>query len=115
CAAGPPLGRTQLLSAKLTTRSVVERVEVARVDLAPGQGGGLHLHPCPVVGYVIAGAVRYQVEGEGEQTLAAGQAFYEPAHQRILHFDNASRAEPASFAAFYLVGPGQDQLIEMID
>jgi hypothetical protein len=47
----PPIVRESLLTAAVHG-APVERVEVARIELAPGQATGLHLHPCPVVGYV---------------------------------------------------------------
>ena len=54
-----------------------------------------------------------QVEGETPQVLHAGQAFYEPAMTRILHFDNHSDTRPLLFVAFYLLN-GRQSLIEFI-
>jgi quercetin dioxygenase-like cupin family protein len=93
----------------------VRTVEASRIDLAPGAGAGLHTHPCPVVGVVLAGAVRYRVEGGPASVLTAGEAFYEPRNARIAEFANASATEPASFAAFYLLAGGEEGLIEMLD
>ncbi len=67
-----------------------------------------------MVGYVAAGAIRFQVEGAAEQILRAGDAFHEPAGAPIAHFDNASKHEPATFVAFYLLAAGEDRLIEML-
>ena len=108
------IGRTDLLEAALDGVAV-RAVKAARVDFAPGAGGGLHTHPCPVVGVVLEGAVRYQIEGEDAQVLAAGDAFFEPAARRIREFTNASATEPASFAAFYLLSGGEQELIELLD
>jgi hypothetical protein len=47
--------------------------------------------------------------------LKAGDAFHEPRNAHIVHFDNASDTTPASFIAFYLLGAGEDRLIEMLD
>lgn len=93
----------------------MERVEVARIELPPGQDAGLHLHPCPVVGCVLAGRIRFQVEGEPETVLGPGDGFYEPAGTRISHFDNESSEESATFVAFYLLPPGEDRLIVMVE
>jgi quercetin dioxygenase-like cupin family protein len=106
--------RENLLSAVLAGPPSVERVEVARVELAPGQPAGRHFHPCDVVGYVVSGAIRFEVAGEPETTLTAGDAFHEPANQEIAHFDNASGEEAASFVAYYLLPPGERRLIEML-
>jgi quercetin dioxygenase-like cupin family protein len=90
---------------------VIERVQGARIALAPRQATGRHHHPCPVVGYVAAGTIRFQIEGQPEHIVGAGDAFHEPANARIAHFDNASDTEPAVFVAFYLLSPGEDRLI----
>ena len=106
-----------LVRKSLTTAVIgqknVERVEVREVELAAGQQAGLHLHPCPVVGYVVAGAIRFQIAGHPEQILRAGEAFYEPAHARIAHFD-ATPDGPAKFVACYLLGKDEGALIEML-
>jgi quercetin dioxygenase-like cupin family protein len=103
--------RDRLLAVALDAGHAVERVEVARIALAPRQQTGRHHHPCPVVGYVAAGAIRFQVEGQAERVLGAGDAFHEPLNARIAHFDNASDTERAIFIAFYLLPPGEDRLI----
>jgi len=106
--------RVPLLDAALEARPEIGHVRSARIELAPGQETGRHRHPCDVVGYVAAGTIRFQVEGEGERILGAGDAFHEPAGAPIAHFDNASADEPATFIAFYLLPPGEDTLIEML-
>jgi quercetin dioxygenase-like cupin family protein len=112
--ADPAIVRTELLTAALAGTPGVERVSVARVELAPGQPTGRHFHPCPVVGYVLSGSVRFQVAGEPEMMLGPGNAFHEPAGAEIPHFDNASDDEPVVFVACYLLAPGEDRLIEML-
>ena len=71
------IDRQQLLAAALGDRNV-SKVDVRRITLAPGQRSGRHLHPCPVLGYIVDGAAVVQVEGQPEQRLLAGDAFYEP-------------------------------------
>jgi quercetin dioxygenase-like cupin family protein len=106
--------RVPLLDAAPERRPEIGRVRAARIELAPGQETGRHRHPCDVVGYVAAGTIRFQVEGEAEQILREGDAFHEPSGAPIAHFDNASAHEPATFIAFYLLPPGEDTLIEML-
>ncbi len=112
-AASTPV-RHELLTAPVTVESV-ERVKMLRVELSPGQTAGRHLHPCPVVGLVPTGSIRFQAAGEPETKLTPGQAFHEPARIEIPHFDNASKTEPAAFLARNLLAPGADRLIEMLD
>jgi len=76
-------------------------------------GAGKHLHPCPVVGYIVSGKVLFQVEGDEKKILNQGEAFYEPKNKTILHFDNASEEETLVFIAFYLKEAGED-LIKML-
>jgi quercetin dioxygenase-like cupin family protein len=109
-----PVSREDLLTAGLDGRPAVERVQVARVELAPAQAAGRHFHPCPVVGCVLSGAIRVQIAGEPERILEAGDAFFEPANVEVPHFDNASEAEPAVFVACYLLPPGENRIIEML-
>ena len=111
---GVPIVRERLLSAAMNGETPVEHVEVVRIELAPAQQAGLHRHPCPVVGYVVSGAIRFQVAGEPEVTLGAGDAFFEPANVAIAHFDNASDQVAATFVAFYLLPRGEERLIEML-
>ena len=104
--------RRHLLTADTGIRKITS-VQAHEIHFAPGQKGGLHFHPCPVTGYIIEGTAMLQVEGEAEQVLPAGSAFFEPADARILHFDNHSETEPMIFVAFYLLN-GEQQLIEML-
>jgi quercetin dioxygenase-like cupin family protein len=94
---------------------LVEHVEIKRIEFAPGQASGPHRHPCPVVGYVATGAIKFQIDGEAVQNLRQGDAFFEPQDVRIAHFDNASTSEPAAFIAFYLLGAAENELIEMLE
>jgi quercetin dioxygenase-like cupin family protein len=106
--------RHDLLTAALGNGRSVDRVEIKRIDLSPGQPTGPHRHPCPVVGHVVSGTILFQIEGRPAKALRAGDAFFEPANARIRHFDNPSPQEPASFVAFYLLGDDDRSLIEML-
>ena len=107
------LRREDLLQAALD-HETVSNVEIKKVVIPKAMGAGKHLHPCPVVGYVVSGKVLFQVEGEEEKILNQGEAFYEPKNKTILHFDNASAEEPLVFIAFYLKEAGEE-LIKMLD
>jgi Transposase DDE domain len=49
------------------------KVSVVEVVYAPGGFSQQHSHPCPVIGYVAEGAIRYQVKGEKETVYKAGE------------------------------------------
>ncbi len=91
----------KLLTANFESRQVVQ-VEVGDFHFTPGQVAPVHTHAAPAVGYVAKGEIIYQVEGEKQQILSAGDVFYEPAGPRILRFDNASATEEAIFLDFNL-------------
>jgi quercetin dioxygenase-like cupin family protein len=105
--------RKQLLEAVLDSRHLT-RVDVREITLAPGQLAGRHLHPCPVVGYILNGTAIYQLEGEEEKLLPTGSAFYEPSKVIVAQFGNASSDAPMTFIAFYLLD-GDEELIVMLD
>jgi len=105
--------REDLLRAALHHETVTT-VDIKKVFVPKAVAVGKHLHPCPVVGYIVAGKVLFQVEGEEKKILNQGDAFYEPKNKTILHFDNASTEEPLIFIAFYLKEAGED-LIKMLD
>lgn len=104
--------RKSLLTANLGERSVTS-VEIKEITFEPGQKAGLHLHPCPVTGYIAKGTAVMQVEGDAELILNTGDAFYEPADTHIAQFSNYSDLEPMTFIAFYLLN-GKQELIKML-
>jgi quercetin dioxygenase-like cupin family protein len=108
----PAIQRKQILNAVLGNRNVTA-ADVREIRLEPGQQSGRHLHPCEVLGYIVAGTAVYQVEGQAEQTLPAGSGFYEAADTVIANFGNASDTEAMTFVAFYLLD-GEQELIRML-
>ncbi len=77
------------------------RITVLEVTYAPGGSSAPHRHPCPVVGYVVRGAVRMRVAGEAEVVYRAGESFYEAPNGAHVVSANASREEPATFLATF--------------
>jgi quercetin dioxygenase-like cupin family protein len=105
--------RKNLLTTMINQKVFV--VDIKEVTLAEGQVVPKHLHPCPVVGYIKSGTVIFQIEGEDQVILKEGDAFYEPRNKNILHFDNASKDKPLTFAAFYLKEEAKQEIIKMLD
>jgi len=78
------------------------RVDAVEVTYGPGEASKAHTHPCPVVGYVLEGAVRMQVDDGPVTTHRVGETFYEEpgsAHQLSA---NASASTPARFLAVFV-------------
>src|SRR5256885_13232509 len=78
------------------------KITVLEVTYAPGAASPAHSHPCPVVAYVVSGAIRAQVKGEPEAVYRAGDSFFEAANGVHQISANASRTEPAKFLAYFL-------------
>src|ERR1700733_9195660 len=49
--------------------------KIVEVTYGPGGASSPHSHPCPVIGYVLEGAVRIQVKGEPEAIYKAEKVF----------------------------------------
>lgn len=77
------------------------KATVVEVTYGPGESSAAHSHPCPVVGYVIEGAIRSQVRGGPEVTYRASEAFYEAPDGHHVVSANASQQEPARFLAYF--------------
>ena len=77
-------------------------VTLVEVSYGPGSSSPPHTHPCPVIGYVISGTLRTQVEGEPEATYRAGQTFYE--HPNTVHLvsGNPSGQDSVTFLAYFV-------------
>ncbi|HEU4699574.1 MAG TPA: cupin domain-containing protein, partial [Gemmatimonadales bacterium] len=77
------------------------RTTVVEVAYGPGGASPPHSHPCPVIGYVLEGALRSQVAGEPERVYRAGESFYEAPNGTHRVSANASDREPVRFLAFF--------------
>lgn len=80
---------------------VAPQLQIIEIRYAPGESSQPHSHPCPVVGYVIEGAVRMQIQGSAEKVYRAGESFYEAPNEPHLTSANASRTMPARFLATF--------------
>lgn len=78
------------------------QVTLVEVNYGPGEASSPHSHPCAVICYVVAGALRTQVKGELEAIYKAGESFYEPPNGVHLVSANGSSTEPAKFVAYLL-------------
>jgi quercetin dioxygenase-like cupin family protein len=78
------------------------KATLVEVNYGPGESSEPHSHPCPVIGYVLAGALRTQVRGEKEAVYTAGESFYEPANGLHAVSANASQTEPAKLLAYFV-------------
>lgn len=78
------------------------KATLVEVNYGPGEASKPHSHPCAVMAYVVAGAIRSQVEGHALAIYKAGESFYEAPNDMHLVSANASSTEPARFVAYLL-------------
>jgi quercetin dioxygenase-like cupin family protein len=96
--------RARIVLAEALPKMDGEHLEATLVEVnyGPGESSAPHSHPCPVIGYVVAGTLRTQVRGEAEAVYTAGESFYEAANGVHAISANASAAEPARLLAFFV-------------
>jgi quercetin dioxygenase-like cupin family protein len=78
------------------------KVTTVEVTYPPGGASAPHSHPCPVIGYVLRGAVRMQVKGGPVSIFRPGESFYEAPNGTHQVSANASTKEPAVFLAYFV-------------
>lgn len=77
------------------------------VTYKPGAASPKHHHSGSVFAYVLSGAIRSQVSGQGPvKVYQAGEAFFEPPGSEHLVSANASATEPASLLAVFVADTG---------
>lgn len=77
-------------------------VTLVEVRYAPSGSSTPHQHTCPVIGYVVEGALRTQVGGGPVQVYRAGESFYEAPNGVHEVSANASDREPVRFTAVFI-------------
>ncbi|MCI4146645.1 cupin domain-containing protein [Streptomyces albogriseolus] len=87
-----------------------------QIDWGPGDPGTPpHRHSGPAFGYVVEGAVRFELEGEPERVVKAGETFWEPGGDVIHYQDgNALDDSPTRFVVTMMCVPGKPML-ELVD
>jgi quercetin dioxygenase-like cupin family protein len=76
--------------------------EILEVSYAPGESSATHRHDANTFVYVLEGTVVMAVKGGEEQTLSAGQSFYERPDDIHTVSRNASDTEPAKILVFFV-------------
>jgi len=75
---------------------------VVELNFAPGERSMAHRHPGFVLGYVVEGKFRFQMEGQPERILHAGDTFYEPPGATHLVAESASSDRAARVIAIVI-------------
>ncbi|MFI8992946.1 cupin domain-containing protein [Streptomyces sp. NPDC053542] len=92
-------------------------VMTVRIEFPPGDPGTPpHRHPGPAFGYVLEGEMRFELEGEPERIVRAGETFWEPGGDVIHYQDgNGSTETRLRFLVTMLCVPGQPMLVLVDD
>jgi quercetin dioxygenase-like cupin family protein len=83
------------------------------VTLPPGsEGSPPHRHTGPAFGYVISGEMIFELEGEPQRVVQAGEAFWEPGGD-IIHYQDGNNLPNAEtvFVVMMFGVAGQPMLI----
>ncbi|MER5515871.1 cupin domain-containing protein [Streptomyces sp. NPDC002763] len=86
------------------------------VEWQPGDPGTPpHRHSGPAFGYVLEGAVRFELEGEPERVVGAGGTFWEPGGD-VIHYQDGNALSDARtrFVVTMMCAPGKPML-ELVD
>ncbi|MGA3225505.1 MAG: cupin domain-containing protein [Acidobacteriaceae bacterium] len=100
----PPEARVRTVFSQGLPQMDATHLQVTTVEVTypPSGSSTPHSHPCPVIGYVLKGAVRMQVKGGTESIYRVGDSFYEAPNGIHLVSANASKKEPATFLAYFI-------------
>ncbi|MUN41216.1 cupin domain-containing protein [Actinomadura litoris] len=82
------------------------------IELPPGDSGTPpHRHSGPVFGYMLEGEMVFELEGEPERVIRAGEAFWEPGGD-VIHYQAANNLNDAwtRFVVVMLGVPGEPML-----
>jgi quercetin dioxygenase-like cupin family protein len=82
------------------------------IELPPAAPGtSPHRHAGPVFGYMLEGEMIFELEGEPERVIRAGQAFWEPGGD-VIHYQAANNLKDARsrFVVVMMCVPGQPML-----
>ncbi|EXG82055.1 cupin domain-containing protein [Cryptosporangium arvum] len=82
------------------------------IEYPPGHPGAApHRHPGPAFGYVLEGEMRFELEGEPERVIRAGEAFFEPGGD-VIHYQDGNHSDSTRlrFLVTLLCPPGAPML-----
>ncbi|KAB8189616.1 cupin domain-containing protein [Nonomuraea phyllanthi] len=83
------------------------------VTLPPNSPGAPpHRHSGPAYGYVVKGAINFELEGDPVRVVRAGEAFWEPGGD-VIHYQDGNHLsdEESVFVVTMFCAPGQPMLI----
>jgi quercetin dioxygenase-like cupin family protein len=103
---------TTLQSAKPPFIPEGAEVMTVSIEFPPGDPGTPpHRHSGPAFGYIVEGEMLFELEGEPERVIRAGEAFWEPGGDLIHYQDGNNRTDVRSrFVVTMICEPGKPML-----
>lgn len=102
--AANPLSRAHMVAQKPLPNLDGTHLVASIVDVhySPGESSPRHSHPCPLIAYVIEGAVRVHIKGQPEAVYKSGENFCEARNGIHELTQNVSTTDPARLVAFFV-------------
>lgn len=113
-AAGTIPTRTPVGSFPIAPSKAITHVELTRVDFLPGQQMPEHMHPVPVICFVIRGSFLVSIGASPVRRVDVGDTTLEPAGIIVHYFRNLTK-DPAQLDCASLAGPDDKVLSVMLD
>ncbi|MET7747827.1 MULTISPECIES: cupin domain-containing protein [Micromonospora] len=88
-------------------------VMTAIIEMPAGDPGSPpHRHSGPVFGYMLEGEMIFELEGEPERVIKAGEAFWEPGGD-VIHYQAANNLpdQQARFLVVMVCAPDKEMLV----
>lgn len=106
--------RTPVGSFAIHPSKPVTHVELTRVDFLPAQEMPEHMHPIPIVCFVVKGSFVVSIGAAPVRRVEVGDTTLEPAGTVVHYFRNATK-DPAQLNCASLAGPDDKILNVMLD
>ena len=84
------------------------QVTILELAFPPGMASPKHVHLGFILGYILEGEYRLQVEGEQEKVLSTGDVFYEAPGSIHLPSGSASTTRPARILVLAFTEKGKE-------
>jgi quercetin dioxygenase-like cupin family protein len=115
-AATMPAPLTVLLEQRLPSIPTDADIMTVLIQFSPGDPGTPpHRHSGPVFGYMLEGEMRFELEGEPERVIRAGEAFWEPGGDIIHYQDGNNRPDAWSRFVVVMIGVPGVPMLTLVD
>jgi quercetin dioxygenase-like cupin family protein len=102
-----PITRTTLLDESPPFIPDSPELMTVLIEVPPGESVPPHRHSGPLSAYVLEGEMTFELEGQPERVVRAGEAVFEPGGD-LIHYQTANNQDTwLRFLATMIMVPGQ--------